>query len=75
MQETQVRSLGWDAPLEKGMTTPPQYSYLENPMDEGAWRAPVHGVAKSWTQLNGSQHPHTKLFSGIRGKGSQPLGG
>ena len=26
-----------------------QYSCLENPMDRGAWRAPVHGVAKSQT--------------------------
>ena len=24
----------------------------ENPMDRGACRATVHGVAKSWTQLN-----------------------
>ena len=24
-----------------------QYSYLENPMDRGAWRATVHGIAKS----------------------------
>ena len=29
-----------------------QYSCLENPMDRGAWRAIVHGVAKSWTQLS-----------------------
>ena len=28
-----------------------QYSCLENPMDRGAWRATVHGVAKSQTQL------------------------
>ena len=28
-----------------------QYSCLENPMDRGAWRATVHRVAKSWTQL------------------------
>ena len=27
-----------------------QYSCLENLMDRGAWRATVHGVAKSWTQ-------------------------
>ena len=27
-----------------------QYSCLENPMDRGAWRATVHGVAKSQTQ-------------------------
>ena len=29
-----------------------QYSCLENLMDRGAWRDTVHGVAKSWTQLN-----------------------
>ena len=28
-----------------------QYSCLENPMDRGAWRATVHGLAKSWTRL------------------------
>ena len=27
--------------------TPLQYSCLENPMDGGAWKAAVHGVAKS----------------------------
>ena len=26
---------------------PLQYSYLENPMDSGDWRATVYGVAKS----------------------------
>ena len=29
-----------------------QYSCLENSMDRGAWQAPVHGVAKSRTQLS-----------------------
>ena len=47
MQETQVRSLIWEDPLEEGI--PFQYSCLENPMDGGAWSAIVHGVAKSWT--------------------------
>ena len=28
---------------------PLQYSRLENAMDRGAWRATVHGVAKSQT--------------------------
>ena len=28
---------------------PLQYSGLENPVNRGAWRATVHGVAKSWT--------------------------
>ena len=31
---------------------PLQYSCLENPMDRGAWWAPVHGVMKSQTQLS-----------------------
>ena len=28
------------------------YSYLENPMDGGAWWAAVHGVANSQTRLS-----------------------
>ena len=36
-------------PLEKGLAL--QSSCLENPMDRGAWRATVHGVAKSRTGL------------------------
>ena len=28
---------------------PLQYSWLENPMDRGAWQVTVHGVAKSRT--------------------------
>ena len=31
---------------------PQQYSCLENPMDGGAWWAPVHGVSKSQTRLS-----------------------
>ena len=33
----------------EGNGNPLQYSCLGNPMDRGAWRAIVHGVAKSWT--------------------------
>ena len=52
--ETQVRSLGWEDPLEKDMATPIQYSCLENPMDGGAWWAIyiVHGITESWTRLS-----------------------
>ena len=35
-----------------GKGNPLQYSCLENPMDGGAWRAAVHGVAKSRTRLD-----------------------
>ena len=39
-----------------------QYSFLENPVDTGAWRAVAHRVAKSWTQLKQlSKHTHTQL--------------
>ena len=48
MQVTWVQSLGWEDPLEKGMTT--QSSIL-------AWRIPGteetgSGAAKSWTRLS-----------------------
>ena len=33
----------------KGNGYPLQYFCLENPMGRGAWRATVHGVAKSQT--------------------------
>ena len=36
----------------EGDGTPLQYSCLENPMDGGAWKAAVHGVAKSRTRLS-----------------------
>ena len=36
----------------EGNGNPLQYSCLENPMDQGAWWATVHGVAKSWIQLS-----------------------
>ena len=36
MQDTRVRALGWDDPLE-GNGNSLQYYHLENPMDGGAW--------------------------------------
>ena len=43
---------GLERSLGVGNGSPLQYSCLENPMDRGAWCATVHGVTKSWTQLN-----------------------
>ena len=37
----------------EGDGIPLQYSCLENPMDGKAWKATVHGVAKSQTWLKG----------------------
>ena len=36
---------------EGGPGNPLPYCFLENPRDRGAWRATVHGVAQSPTQL------------------------
>ena len=36
----------------EGKGNPLQYSCLENPMDRGAWKAAVHGVAKSRARLS-----------------------
>ena len=36
----------------EGNGTPLQYSCLENPMDGGAWKTAVHGVAEGWTRLS-----------------------
>ena len=49
MQETWVRSLGWEDPLEKEMAAHSSILAWKNPMDGGAWWAIVHGVAKSQT--------------------------
>ena len=46
MQETQLRSLGWEDPLEEETQSTLQYPCLGNPMDRGAWRATVCRAAK-----------------------------
>ena len=55
MQETWVRSLGWEDPLEKGKAT--HSSIL-------AWRIlwTVHGVAKSWARLSDFHFTLQHLF-------------
>ena len=45
------RSPGSGIALREGNGNPLQYSCLENPMDGGARRATVHGVAKSRVRL------------------------
>ena len=42
---------GLERSLGGGHGNPLQYSYLENAMDREAWRAKVHRVTKSQTQL------------------------
>ena len=56
VRETRVRSLGpipgsGTSPGE-GNGNPLQYPCLEDSVDRGAWKATVHGIAKSRTWLS-----------------------
>ena len=53
MHETWVQSLGWEDLLEEGMATHSSVLGWRTPMDRGARRATVHGVAKSRMQQSG----------------------
>ena len=55
MWETQVQSLGWKDPLEKGMSTHSSILAWKIPWTGGAWWATVHKVAKSQTWLSNYQ--------------------
>ena len=52
MRETRIRSLRWEDPLEEGMATPSSILAWRIAMDRGSWRATVHGVTRSQTQLS-----------------------
>ena len=58
----------------EGNGNPLQYSCLGNPMDRGAWRATVHGVAKSPIGLSNLTHKLTAegeaQLEGIKGSRS-----
>ena len=59
MGETWVLSLGWENPLEEGMATQSSILAWRIPMNREAWRATLHGVAKSRTQLNDQEQHST----------------
>ena len=53
---TNARDTGYSSSIPEsgkspgeGNGNPLHYSYLENPMDRGAWQAIVHGVPKNQT--------------------------
>ena len=50
-QEIWIQSLGREDPLEESMATHSSILTWRTPVDRGAWRATVHGVAKSRAQL------------------------
>ena len=52
MQETWVRSLGWEDPLEEDMATHSSILAWRIPIDRGAWLATVYVVIKNWILLS-----------------------
>ena len=56
--------------FREGNGTPLQYSCLENPMDGGAWKAAVHGVAEGQTRL--SDFTFTFYFHALESRKWQP---
>ena len=65
-RETWVGSLYVGRSPGGGDGNPLQYSCQLNPTDRGAWRATVHGVAKSWTDwvsAHTQTHPPWKHHS------------
>ena len=55
-----VRKIPW-----KRKRNPLQHPCLGNPMDRGAWRATVWGIAKSWTWLSNLACTHLSLKSNL----------
>ena len=62
MQETRVRFLEWEDPLEKEMATHSSILAWKTPWTEEPGRATVHGVAKSQTKLNTCQQQHRRFI-------------
>ena len=63
-----VQSLGWEDPLEQDMGTHSSILAWRTLMARGSWRATVHRVAKSRTQLN----THRREWGYRWGRGGKP---
>ena len=61
MQETKVRSLGWEDPLEKGLDTHSSILAWRIPWTEGTWWATVLWVATEQLTLTLPNYSTTKL--------------
>ena len=59
MWDIWIRSLNWEHPLEEGMATHSIILVWRIPMDRGAWRVTVHGVAKSHTCPSDQAHTYS----------------
>ena len=68
MQETWVRSLGWEDPLEKGMATHPSILAWRIPWREEPGR--LQSMGSQRIGYNGAAHTHTKTHT--RGRKISP---
>ena len=64
VQETWVRSLDCEDPLEVAMTTHSSILAWRIPMDRGAWWATLHGVSKSQTLSTHTKQAHIMIIDG-----------
>ena len=71
------RSFAPDSPFPPGggNGNPLQYSCWGNPMDRGAWRATVHGVAESQSRLRDWEHCSQPLTSSAGASLKRPQSG
>ena len=65
MQETRVRFLGWEDPLEKEMAIHSSILAWEIPWIRGAWRATAQRVAKSQRRLSNYFLHFQESFQGL----------
>ena len=66
MQETQIRFLGWEGPLDEGMATHANILTWRIPMDRGAWRA---NSPRGYRESDTTERPSTVQHNAVpRGK-------
>ena len=51
VEKTWAQSLDQEDSFGGGHGNPLHYSFLENPIDRGSWKAMVHSVTQSQTQM------------------------
>ena len=74
VQETWVRSQGWEDHLEEGAATHSSILAWRTTMNRGAWHAAAHGVSNRQTQLSDTTHNTKNISFGIlQGQTLPPL--
>ena len=66
IQETWVRSLGWEDPLEEGMATHSSILAWRIPLDRGAWWATVYGsqrIGHDWATKHSTAYYNLTISS------------